>query len=250
MIGIITAVTTERDAVLEKLKEIKATTVYDLKFYQGLIRHTPCIIVMSGIGKVNAARCTQLMIDRFGPSKIVNIGSAGALHPDIKIGDVVISTACVQHDVDLTVFGIKKGAFAKQEGGFVEADPGFAELCEAAIKKSIGSEYQIFTGPIATGDQFNDSPEKKTQLYEEFGAYCNEMEGAAVAHVSALCKIPYVVIRSISDKPGCQSKMMYDQFKQLAAERCAGFLEHLIEIIEAEDLEKERCESLESSGVF
>ena len=116
MIGIITAVTIERDAVLEKLKEIKATTVYDLKFYQGLIRHTPCIIVMSGIGKVNAARCTQLMIDRFGPSKIVNIGSAGALHPDIKIGDVVISTACVQHDVDLTVFGIKKGAFAKQEG--------------------------------------------------------------------------------------------------------------------------------------
>lgn len=250
MIGIITAVTTERDAALEKLKNAKATTVYDLKFYQGLIHHTPCTIVMSGIGKVNAARCTQLLIDRFEPSKIVNLGSAGALHPDLNIGDVVISTGCIQHDVDLTVFGIEKGAFDKQEGGFVEADPNFAELCKAAIKKIIGDEYQIFIGPIATGDQFNDSPEKKAQLYEEFGAYCNEMEGAAVAQVCSLCKIPFVVIRSISDKPGNQSKVMYDNFKKLASERCAIFLEHLIGIIEEEGFEKERCASYESSRVL
>ncbi|MGE5606344.1 MAG: 5'-methylthioadenosine/S-adenosylhomocysteine nucleosidase [Bacteroidota bacterium] len=178
MIGIITAVTTERDAVLEKMKEAEAVTVFDLEFYQGLIRHTPCIITMSGVGKVNAARCTQLMIDRFNPSKIVNIGSAGALHPDLNIGDVVISTACIQHDVDLTVFGIKKGAFGEQEGGFFEADAHFAALCKKAIKKTNSGEFQIFSGPIATGDQFNDSPEKQTQLFEEFGAYCNEMEGA------------------------------------------------------------------------
>lgn len=250
MIGIITAVTTERDAVLEKMKGIKAIPVYDLQFYQGMIHHTECIIVMSGIGKVNAARCTQLLIDRFEPSKIVNIGSAGALHPDLNIGDVVVSTGCIQHDVDLTVFGIKKGAFDKQEGGFVEADPNFAGLCKAAIKKIIGDEYQIFTGPIATGDQFNDSPEKQTQLFEDLGAYCNEMEGAAVAQVCSLCNIPFVVVRSISDKPGNQSKVMYDNFKKLASERCALFLEHLIEIIEEEGSNKERCESRESSGLF
>ncbi len=235
MIGVITAVTTELDAVLGEMKKTKAITVYDLEYYQGLIHHTPCIIAMSGVGKVNAARCTQLLIERFSPSKIVNIGSAGALHPDLNIGDVVISTACIQHDLDLTVFGIKKGSFDEQGGGFIEADRHFADLCEAAIKKISGGEFQIFSGPIATGDQFNDSPEKQTQLFEEFGAYCNEMEGAAVAQVCALCKIPFVVIRSISDKPGNRSKVMYDKFKRLASERCAGFLEHLIEIIEEED---------------
>lgn len=250
MIGIITAVTTERDAVLEKMKETKAFSIYDLEFYQGLIHHTPCIIGMSGVGKVNAARCTQLMIDRFGPSKIVNIGSAGALHPEINVGDVVISTACIQHDVDLTVFGIKRGAFAEEEGGFVQADADFARLCAAAIKKSIGGDFSIFTGPIATGDQFNDSQERKEQLFEEFGAYCNEMEGAAVAQVCALCQVPFVVIRSISDKPGSQSKVMYNNFKQLASERCASFLEHLIEIIETEEHNIERCESHESSRII
>lgn len=232
MIGIITAVTTERDAVLQKMKETKTFNIYNIEFNEGLIHHTPCITAMSGVGKVNAARCTQLMIDRFRPSKIVNIGSAGALHPDLNIGDVVISTACIQHDVDLTVFGIKKGAFDEEEGGFVQADTDFAELCEAAIKKCVGGEFQVFSGPIATGDQFNASLEKKVELFEEFGAYCNEMEGAAVAQVCSLCQVPFVVIRSISDKPGNQSRVLYDKFKQLASERCANFLVNLIDIIE------------------
>lgn len=240
MIGIITAVTTERDAVLQKMKEIRALRVYDIDFYQGLIGNTPCIIALSGIGKVKAARCTQLMIERFGPSKVVNIGSAGAVHPDLNIGDVVIATACVQHDVDLTVFGFKKGAFDKQADGFVKTDADFAELCEAAIEKSSGDKFKVFLGPIATGDQFNDSLEKKVQLFEEFGAYCNEMEGAAVAQVCASCQVPFVVIRSISDKPGNQSKIMYDNFKQLASERCVNLLEHLITIIKSENDESKK----------
>ncbi len=232
MIGIITAVDTERDAVLKKMAAIKTNIIYDIIFYQGFIHHTPCIAAMSGVGKVNAARCTQLMIDKFQPDKIVNVGSAGALHPDLNIGDVVISTACIQHDVDLTVFGIKKGAFDNQEAGFIHADANFAELCTKAIKDSIGKDYKVLSGAIATGDQFNDSLEKKNELFEEFGAYCNEMEGAAVAQVCASCKIPFVVIRSISDKPGKESKMMYNDFKQLASERCAAFLLNLIDIIE------------------
>lgn len=234
MLGIITAVTVERDAVLHKMERTTTVRIYDLDFYQGLIHHTPCIIALSGIGKVNAARCTQLMIDRFRPSKIVNIGSAGAVHPDLNIGDVVIATACVQHDVDLTVFGFKKGAFDKQADGFIKTDADFAELCEAAIEKSSSDKSKVFLGTIATGDQFNDSLEKKAHLFEEFGAYCNEMEGAAVAQVCTSCQVPFVVIRSISDKPGNQSKLMYDNFKRLASERCVTFLEHLIAIIEAD----------------
>jgi adenosylhomocysteine nucleosidase len=235
MIGIITAVDTERDSVLQKMTGIKTIILYEIMFYQGFIHHTPCVTAMSGVGKVNAARCTQLMIDKFQPVKIVNLGSAGAIHPSINIGDVVISTACIQHDVDLTVFGIKKGAFDDQNCGFYEADIEFAELCRKAITNSIGKDFKIFSGVIATGDQFNDSPEKKNQLFEEFGAYCNEMEGAAVAQVCALCKIPFVVIRSISDTPGNESKMLYQNYKQLASERCADFLVNLIAIIEKSD---------------
>ena len=240
MIGIITAVPTERDAVLEKATNIKPFTIYEIEFYEGLIHHTPCIIAMSGVGKVNAARCTQLMIDKFGPGKIVNIGSAGALHPDLNIGDVIISTSCIQHDVDLTVFGLKKGSFGGLENGFIKADTYFAKHCETAMQKSIGGEFKIYSGPIATGDQFNDSPEKKAQLYEEFGAYCNEMEGGAIAQVCAACQIPFVVIRSISDKPepDQDSKLMYHNFKDLAAQRCASFLVNLIAVLEKADLKE------------
>lgn len=232
MIGIITAVDTERDSVLQKMTGIKSIILYGIVFYQGFINHTPVVTAMSGVGKVNAARCSQLMIDKFQPERLVNLGSAGAIHPDIHVGDVVISTVCIQHDVDLTVFGIKKGAFDEQDCGFFQADPDFAELCQKAVAINIGNEFKIFSGVIATGDQFNDSLEKKSQLFEEFGAYCNEMEGAAVAQVCALCNIPFVVIRSISDTPGNESKMLYNDYKQLASERCADFLVNLIAIIE------------------
>lgn len=236
MIGIITAVTTERDAVLEKMDRIQMSKIYDLEYFEGKINHTPCIMVMSGVGKVNAARCTQLLIDRFNPERIVNIGSAGALHPDLNIGDVVISTACVQYDINLTAFGIKKGSLSKEHDGFFEADQPFAALCEKAMEKSISDEFKIILGPIATGDRFNDSVERKEKIFKEFGALCNEMEGAAVAQVCALCNIPFVVIRSISDNSDEGTLMMYNEFKKLASKRCANFLVNLVNVLEEESL--------------
>lgn len=236
MIGIITAVKAERDAVLKQMKEVKASTLYDIEFYEGVIRETHCIMVMCGVGKVNAARCTQLMIDRFNPERIVNVGSAGALHPDLNIGDVVISTSCVQHDVDLTPFGWKKGALAATGDGFIEADAFFMEMCKEAMDNCIDDQFKVYQGPIATGDQFNDSLEKQSQLFEDFGAYCGEMEGAAVAQVCSMCQIPFVVIRSISDKPNKDTLKMYQNFSQLASERCADFLVSLVHVLEREEM--------------
>ncbi|HYH04467.1 MAG TPA: 5'-methylthioadenosine/adenosylhomocysteine nucleosidase [Bacillota bacterium] len=231
MIGVITAVDAERDAVLAKMKEVKAYQVYGIEFYEGLIRDTRCITAMSGIGKVNAARCTQLMIDRFNPDRIVNIGSAGALYPDLQIGDVIISTSCIQHDVDLTPFGLRKGFFSETDG-FVAADAGLVSLCQQAMEHSIDDRFHVYTGPIATGDQFNDSAQTKERLFEEFGAYCIEMEGAAVAQVCAMCEIPFVVIRSVSDTPTEETRNLYENFKQLASERCANFLTNLVKLIQ------------------
>ncbi len=241
MLGIITAVETERDAALARMTDITASTQYGIEFYIGKIKNHPCVIALSGVGKVNAARCTQLMIDHFSPERIVNIGSAGGLHPKLKIGDVVISTSCIQYDVNLTPFGIKQGAFTEDDDGFIDADPEFIELCKKAMARCVGNEYQIFTGPIATGDQFNNSLERKNQLYQDFGAYCNEMEGSAVAQVCALCEVPFVIIRSISDNSDDDTLEMYNNYKTLAAERCSDFLIHLMEVTEKQSEEMARC---------
>ncbi len=232
MLGIITAVTAERDAILAQLREVKPLKIYDIDFYQGLIGNTQCITTMSGVGKVNAARSTQLMIERFQPSRIVNIGSAGALHPELNIGDVVISTSCIQHDVDLTAFGVKKGSFDDDGDGFILADVDFSRFCQTAMEQSISEQYRIWSGPIATGDQFNDSLERTQQVFHDFGAYCIEMEGAAVAQVCAACRVPFVVIRSISDKPSNQTIESYNQFKHLASQRCVSFLVNLVKVLE------------------
>ncbi len=239
MLGIITAVETERNAALTRMNNIQATTIYGIEFYSGSIENHPCVIALAGVGKVNAARCTQLMVDNFSPDRIVNIGSAGGLHPELKIGDVVISTSCIQYDVILTPFGIKQGAFTEDDDGFIDADPDFIELCKKAMVRCVGKDYRIFTGPIATGDEFNNSPERKKQLYQDFGAYCNEMEGAAVAQVCSLCEVPFVIIRSISDNSDNDTLEMYNNFKVLAAERCSDFLIHLMEVLK-EQSEKNR----------
>lgn len=231
MIGIITAVASERDAVLEIMTEIRSRDIYKIEFYEGKIHNTGCVTAMSGVGKVNASRCAQLLIDKFGPDRIVNVGSAGALHPDLNIGDVIISTSCIQHDVDLTAFGLPKGFFAAEDG-FIAADLDFLELCQKAMARTVGGDFKVLTGPIATGDQFSDVPEHKDTLYEEFGAYCIEMEGAAIAQVCAMCGVPFVIIRSISDQANGETLQSYSQFKALAAERCASFLTNLVAVLE------------------
>jgi adenosylhomocysteine nucleosidase len=227
MFGIITAVDAERDAVLERIESPQEYSIYGIKFYEGVIGKIRCIMAMAGVGKVNAARCAQLMIDKFSPARIVNIGSAGALHPKVRIGDVIISTACIQHDVDLTAFGLRKGFFSETDG-FIPADPELMELCAQAMEQTLDNRFRIFTGTVATGDQFNDSPTRKEELFQEFGAYCIEMEGAAVAQVAAMCQVPFVIIRSISDQPDDDTLNLYETYKQQAAVRCALFLVNLV----------------------
>lgn len=231
MIGVITAVSPERDAVLAKLKDVHPNTIYGVEFYDGMLQDTRCVVAMSGVGKVNAARSTQLLIDKFGPERIVNLGSAGAIHPQLQIGDVVISTSCIQHDVDLTMFGENKGFFSKTEG-FIPVDQEFVQLCQQAMELSVDNQFRVLAGPIATGDQFNDSRQHKEELYKEFGAYCIEMEGAAVAQVCAMCRIPFAIIRSISDTPNEDAVQLYEKFKESASRRCADFLVNLVTIIQ------------------
>ncbi len=225
MYGIIGAMDEEVEAILNILQDKEYFEYYNIKYWEGNINGVKCVVGQSGIGKVNAARCTQIMIDKFKISSIINIGSAGGLKPELEIGDIVISTSCVYHDVDLTAFGHEKGYITGIDDRYIKADQGLIEHCKNSMQKITEKKYDILMGPIATGDQFNNDPQKQAAIYKEFGAYCGDMEAAAIAHVCLLSEIPYIVIRSISDTPGSEAHIAFNKFLKLASVRCAEFLE-------------------------
>jgi adenosylhomocysteine nucleosidase len=223
MIGIIGAMKEEVNSILSLMPHIEKTEYYGVKFYKGTINGKDCIVSEAGIGKVNAARSTQIMIDKYKPEYIINIGSAGALEPKLEIGDTVVSDNCIQHDVDITAFGHEKGYIAGVR--YIIADAGLVEKCRKAMELTMDSKYKTYIGTVASGDQFISSQGVKEQIHKEFNAMCVEMEGAAIAYVCHLCKVPFVVIRSISDKAAEGNTIEFNEFLKLSADRCAHFID-------------------------
>ncbi|MCI6676755.1 MAG: 5'-methylthioadenosine/adenosylhomocysteine nucleosidase [Clostridiales bacterium] len=231
-IGIIAAMEEEMSAVKAKMTHIKTMSIYEKTFFTGFLSGKQCVLVECGIGKVNAARTTQLIIDHFSLICIINVGSAGALNYNLDYLDIVISTACVQFDFDLTVFGRKQGELPEL-GCYLTADTSLVSLMEKAIRLT-DSKHRIFSGIIATGDQFINDPEIKQTMHEQFHAECDEMEGAAVAQVCTLCHLPFVIIRSITDKPNSKEKVDFYEYLDEASARCACFLEQAAILISTE----------------
>jgi len=223
MIGIIGAMKEEVDAILSLMPEKEQVIHYGVKFYKGEINGKSCLVSKSGVGKVNAARSTQIMIDKFNPDFIINIGSAGALEPSLEIGDIVISNNCIQHDVDITAFGHQKGYIAGIR--YIEADASLIDKCKKAIELSVDNKYKTYIGTVASGDQFISSQEVKEQIHKDFNAWCVEMEGAAIAYVCHLCEMPFVIIRSISDKATKGNNIEFREFLELSSARCAQFVD-------------------------
>ena len=215
-IGIIGAMDEEVDILVE-LMDIKETVEKaSLKFYKGTIEGKDIVLVRCGIGKVNAALCTQILISEFEVDAVVNTGVAGALHSDLDVYDIVISTDAIQHDFDTTVFGDKKGMIPRMDNSIFVADE---RLVEAAYKSSIEEvkTHKVVKGRVVSGDIFISSKELKDELVKEFDAYCGEMEGAAIAHVCSLNKTPFVVIRAMSDKADGSADITYEEFVKDAA---------------------------------
>ena len=235
-IGIIGAMEEEVISLKRKMeegdtKEIQAKEMAGMSFFIGKIENTEVVVVRCGIGKVNAAICTQVLIDQFEVEKVINIGVAGGLHPDIEIGDIVISSDTVEHDMDVTAFGHEKGMIPRMDRSFFEADNRLVEIAKEAAKDLKGT-FNVFTGRIASGDQFVSSMEVKDLIYSTFSAYCAEMEGAAIAHTCYLNKVPFVVIRSISDKADQSAEVNFDEFVHLAARNATTMIETMIKKIE------------------
>lgn len=228
MIGIIGAMA---DEVAELKQEMNVGQVVEqagMFFYEGELRGQKVVVVQSGIGKVNAALCAQILVNVFGVNMLINTGIAGSLDADIDIGDMVISTDAVQHDVDATVFGDAYGQVPGLDTFAFEADQKMVELAKAA-NEEVNPDIKTFTGRIVSGDQFIESRERKEWLVKEFHAKCTEMEGAAIAHAAYLNQVSFVIIRAISDKADNSAVMDYPTFQKLAIAHSVKLVLRLME---------------------
>lgn len=221
-IGIIVATIEELEAVKEIMSELEKETIYDLDFYKGRINNNNYILVQCGVGKVNATRTTQILTDNFSLQYIVNVGVAGGLSSNLQIGDIVIGEKLVQHDFDITAFGHEKG-YITDTGKIFKSDKVLVEK----FRKIKIDDIKIITGTIASGDIFVQDIKMKEKIRAKFNCDCVEMEGAAIGQVCFLNKVPFVVVRSISDIPNGNNYMEYQEFVKLAAKNCAKVIEQI-----------------------
>ncbi len=218
-LGIIGAMEQEIETLLGLLENRKTTAHAGTAFHEGVLEGLEAVVVPCGIGKVNAALCVQMLCDCYGVTHVVNTGIAGSLDPALDIGDLVISTDAMYHDVDVQNFGYAPGQLPGMPLSFA-ADPALADLAFAAAEAV--NPGHTSRGPIASGDQFVCSQSQKDRIIAVTGAYCTEMEGAAIAQAAYRNGIPFVIIRAISDKADNSAHMDYPTFERIAAHRCAA----------------------------
>ena len=227
MLGIIGAMEVEVKELREMMENPQAQTVAGMTFYQGTIKGKEVVVVRSGIGKVNAGICSQILVDRYQVEGIINTGIAGSLRNEINIGDIVLATVAVQHDVDATGFGYPLGEIPQMGIKEFPADEKLRALAEECSKKA-NPDIQVFCGRVASGDQFISNKEKKNWIQNNFDAYCTEMEGAAIAQAAYLNNIPYLVVRAISDKADDSANMDYSEFEAKAVKNSVRLMAAMI----------------------
>lgn len=197
-----------------------------LDFFDGVIMDQKIVLVCGGIGKVNAALCSQILISEFKVDALINTGTAGALLEGLDVFDIVLSKDAVQHDVDASCFGYLPGQIPKTESPFWQADKNLKKAAFDAFKilqAESGDEniksLKLVEGRIASGDVFVSEATAREKIIKEFNPACVEMEGAAVAQVCTLNKIPFLILRSMSDTAGKDkiAKISYDVFSAQAA---------------------------------
>lgn len=233
-IGIIGAMREEVDGLIEMIDDKKCTEIAGLNFYEGHLHKVDVVVVECGIAKVNAAMCAQILISEFKVEAIINTGVAGGLLDTMKVGDVVISSDAIQYDVDASKAGdprgviprLKKSIFSADEylsslaystyiekGGFKK---GYINYTDEKLDQADREKHSVYMGRVVTGDIFVADSDYKKMLRNEFGGYCCEMEGGAIAHVAYLNEIPFVVIRAISDNADSEASITFDEFLEIS----------------------------------
>jgi adenosylhomocysteine nucleosidase len=225
-IGIIGAMIEEVELIQQKMTVIQTVRLAGILFIEGTFCSKSIVVCKSGVGKVNAAMCTQALIDFFKVDAVVFTGVAGALDPSLNIGDIVISTDCMQHDMDVTALGFLRGIIPYQETSIFTADAALSKVAFEASVKLFPEKVKL--GRILSGDQFIADRDKVQVLYNELNGACTEMEGAATAQVCATNEIAFVIIRSMSDKANGSAPDNFTEFLKQAALHSYQIVEEML----------------------
>ena len=230
MIGIIGAMEEEVAALKDDMEVQETIEQASMVFCKGTLCGKEVVVVRSGIGKVNAGICAQILVDRFQVDTLINTGIAGSLDAKIDIGDMVISTDALYHDMDATVFGDPVGQVPRMDTLAFPEDETLVQKAVQANEKA-NPDIHTFTGRIASGDQFISSKEVKERIVENFHPLCVEMEGAGIAHAAYLNKVSYVIIRAISDKADNSATMDYPAFERKAIAHSVRLMKELLPML-------------------
>lgn len=218
MIGIIVAEEKEMLEIKNLMINIKERKLYEKTFYIGNIENKEIVLVKCNVGKVNSARVCQMLIDNFNIKLVINVGTAGSVDNNLDIGDVVVASELVQYDFDVTPFGRKLGEI-ENIGESIKVDDNLLKLFNGMnVKKGI----------IASGDRFIVNKEEKDSIRKIFSALCIEMEGASIAQVCFLDKVPFLIIRSITDKLDGSSKVEFETFLETSSKIAASILKNIL----------------------
>lgn len=230
MIGIICAMQIEADGIIALSQNTKTETYAGMKFTQGTLHGKDIVIVVCGVGKVNAAMCTLALIDKFSPDAIINSGVAGAVSPVVSIGDIVVATKSVEHDMNSTALGDKQGEVSFPDGKvmFFDCDKKVSNTLTEVCKEI--PDTKVASGIIASGDIFISDLKKRLRINDRFGALACEMEGAAVGHVCYCCKVPYGIIRAISDDLHENEGMDFVKFCDLASKKTVTAMSMFVKV--------------------
>ena len=231
-IGIIGAMEFEVGQLIDQLDDVSVETHLGRDFYSGTMYGVPVAIVMCGMGKVNAALCAHTMIAVMGATHVINTGCAGSLDASLDIGDIIVGSDAVQHDMHVEPLGFLHGQVPGIDTHFIEADRALRDAALEAVA-AVAPDVRAVEGRIASGDQFIALAEDKDRIVEAFGARCCEMEGAAIAHACHLAGVPFVVVRAISDKADGSAEVDFVDFARTASARSAEIVEHMVRTADA-----------------
>ncbi len=228
MIGIIGAMGIEVEDLINSMDLIKKETISGIDFFEGKLQNKNAVLAICGIGKVHAAVCTQTMILKYAPDAIINIGVAGCLSPELDFADIVISDSVVQHDFDVTPFGVPVGLIS---GIDLIKIPCSDRLVKKLVKAAeILEDTNITVGTVASGDQFVGSKEKKDYIVNNFDALCTEMEGAAIGHVCYMNNVDFCIVRAMSDKADSTANMDFDIFVKNAIDKTIKLINRFLKV--------------------
>ncbi len=229
-IGIIGAMELELEELKAQMNTTNIVKKAGMEFYEGTLNDASVVIVRSGIGKVNAALCVQILVNIFEVTHIINTGVAGSLNAKLDIGDILVSTDALHHDMDVTILGYQLGEVPQMGVREFPADKRLTALAIESCEK-VNPDIHVLAGRVVSGDQFISSKEVKNKLIDVFQGDCAEMEGAAIAHGAYLNQIPFVIIRAISDKADDSAEMDYPSFERAAAIHSARLVADMVQNI-------------------